>query len=1048
MVIRNSTRWALAGALTLASFAACDGDPVSQDLAATESPVGAVQVVLTEPFCDVCESSDKYFLLGRSPILHEVIGLIDGAKETLDVAQYTFSRKEIRDAIIRAKDRGVRVRVAMDVAQDRPGSRSTDLKEAGVDLRFVSGSQGGLMHAKFMVVDAVTVLTGSNNFSSTGVSINEENTMIIRGKNDKRVVGIACQFEAIWVDSEQDSAACSNSEVAFSPSSKGRNLVRDQLRGAKKSIDVIVHHMTYMDLVDELIDAAKNRGVEVRLIINVATAEEHGGPKFQQLIAAGGQIRLKRHNEGAFQLLHHKLAIVDGRTLVNGSGNWSGSGFFRNYENVALYREPHVLARMRDMYHRLWTWSLDAASLSEGITAAEQHQRKTRHFFGNLHAHFDAQIGGVSLDDGEPIVLDESGAEVPVAVPADLPSAAVHAYEYAEVLGELDFMALTPHTREDSDDDVANMSHEGYQALREVAESYRSAEFLSLAGMEWSSNSTGNHLGIIGSSQLSKVTRGRYDTLYNEFLVTQARAGERVFVMLNHPKTFRLNQDVLEGSWDMIYGISLLDVPKSGDRKKKFNDFGIDDFAPVKDVLPSWIDGTSMPDPSVVEESWKAILYAAGDHIRMMEVTLNRGNEFGQEIPKNPSIVPSKDDPEVMVRRTKVHTDFDYFLTRGFRIAPVASHDNHLANWGTGHTSRTVAIADGLRERAFLDAVEFRQIYASEDQNLSVQLYAEGRDPMGSVHRTRSDSVSATLWLDDPDYTGTYTIRVFQGKVGEDGVVARQELPEVSPGTTDLSFSVPEAAMHFVYLEIYQTETDRMTWTSPLWIDHLTPAYTENAYPHGSGRLVGDAGEGGGGAGGEGGGGVGGDDGGGVNPAGNIVINEIDYDQPSSDTGEFVELLNTSSVPIDLGDLVLIGVNGKNSKEYMRVDLSAAGTTLEPGQYLVVGTSSALFGVPDTELTVKLPKASNNIQNGAPDAIGIFDLASGALLDAISYEGEVIEGEINGFGSFSFVEGSVTDLADSNATVMSFSRSPNGSDTNDAFTDWVSSAPSPGLANP
>ncbi len=1049
MAWRLPSRWLAAAALTVLGFGACSDDPPAQVQATTERAFGDVKVVLSEPFCDVCDNNDKNFLAGRSPIAHEVIALIDGAQQSVDVAQYTFSQRSIKDALQRAHQRGVRVRLAIDDAQDNPGTRATELKQAGVPVRFVGGPQGGLLHAKFMVVDGSIALTGSNNFSSTGLSINEENTMVIRGKNDLRVQGMACHFEAIWASNAQAVADCTNAAAGFAPNSKARNLVRDELRKAQKSIDVIMHHLTLDDLIDELVAAARDRGVEVRVLVNVADVAEHTTGDMARLLSVGAKIRFKRNNESAFQLMHHKLAIVDGRVLVNGSGNWSAGGFFRNYENFLLYEEPHVLARFRALYHRLWTWSLDAQSLSDGATAAQQHQRTMRHFFGNLHAHFAAAEGGVELDDGEAIVLDESGGKHPVEVPSDVAGAASHAFSYARDRGGLDFMALTPHVREDvQNDPEANMTRGGFERVKEAATASTSSDFLALAGMEWSSNSTGNHIGIIGSSELAKVERGRYGELYGKYLVNQARAGERVFVMLNHPRTFRSHDESLEGAWDMVFGVSLLDVPKSGERRQKFNDYGLDDFAPMLDVRQSWIDGAALPDPKVVDDTWKTILYTAGDHLRLMEVLLNRGNEFGSEEPQNPSLVPNVDDPMVIDRRTKVHTDYDYFLTRGFRMAPVASHDNHYANWGTGHTSRTVVIADGLRERSFFDAVEFREVYASEDENLAVMLWAEDRDPMGSIHRTRKGTVSATLHLADPDYAGTYSVQVYQGRVGQDEVLLRQELPELAAGSHELTFSVPDVAMHFVYLQIHQTETNRMAWTSPLWIDHLSPTFVEDAYPHGSGRLLdgGDdvgTGDGGAGAGGDGGGG-----GGAVDPAGHIVINEIDYDQPGNDGGEFVELFNTGSQPIDLTNLVLVGVNGSNATEYLRIDLSQAGTTLAGGQYLVVGTSSVLSGVPSEALTILLPLASNNLQNGAPDALGVLDLVSGALLDACSYEGAVHAGAVHGVGPLDFVEGTLLALLDNGTGAASLARSPNGSDTDDAATDWALLTPSPGAANP
>ena len=1036
------SRFFLAPLMSALTFAACGDDGAGEQQFESTEQFGSVQVILNEPFCDVCDSTDKSFLLARSPVLHKVVKLIDGAKNTLDVAQFTFSQRPIADAILRAHQRGVVVRLAMDDAQDKSGTRSSELKAAGVNVRFVNGSSGGYMHAKFLVVDGETALTGSNNFSSTGVSINEENTIVLRGKNDPRLQGMRCHFEAIWADDSSKVAACSNAVAAFAPSSTARNLVRDQLQAATESIDVIMHHLTLDDTIDELIEAVEQRGVAVRVLVNEADAADYTGGDWDRLLSKGGQIRFKRGNSSTFQLLHHKLAIIDGRILVNGSGNWSAGGFFKNYENFILYEEPHVLARFRSMYHRLWNWSFDAPGATE--TAAQQHARTTSHFFGNLHGHFPAAANGVELDDGKAIVLDDAGVEHPVTIPENLREAAAFAYEHARQQGGLDFMALTPHCRDDlAGDTDGNMSVSGYAELRTAAANASDSGFLALAGMEWSSNSSGNHVGLLGSSEITKIERGRFDQFYGDFLQGRARSGERPFVMLNHPRTFRNDETSLKGSWDIVYGVNLLDIPSNGERSKKFNDYGLDDFAPLNQQRDSWLAGDALPDPAVVDATWETILDNAGDHIRLMEVTLNRGNEFGSHTPHNPSIVPSDEDPEVFERRTKVHTDYDYFLTRGFRIAPIASHDNHYANWGTGHTSRTVALGSSLNTRTFLDAVEFREIYASEDENLAIQFYAEQRSPMGSEHRTSQGTVDAQLWLGDPDYDGLFAVRVYQGKVGEDGVVIRQELPGMSAGWHDLSISVPDVAVHFVYLEIHEVDTDRMAWSSPIWINHLSELPDEDDDPGGDDPGGDDPGGDDPGGDDPGGDDPGGDDPG-ADPSGHIVINEVDYDQPDNDTGEFVELFNTSSETIDLTNLVLVGINGKNDTEYLRIDLGQAGT-LAPGQYLVVGTTGVLANLPSGAASIAFPNSSNNIQNGGSDALGIVDLSSGELLDALSYEGGLTTGTVTGIGSFTFVEGTPTDVVDNAA--KSLCRTPNGSDTGDAATDWIAATPSPGLAN-
>ena len=188
-----------------------------------------IEVVLTEPFCDVCTAADKTLLQQRSPITAKVVGLIDGAQASIDIANYTFSVRAIEDAIVRAKGRGVTIRLAMDKGQNMAGTVASRLAAAGVPVRFVAGggTPAGLQHAKFMIVDELTLATGSNNWSSTGTSINEESTIAIESSDgDPLLAGFSCHFTAIWNQEPQDAGACSNTEVAFSPSSKSIKLIK------------------------------------------------------------------------------------------------------------------------------------------------------------------------------------------------------------------------------------------------------------------------------------------------------------------------------------------------------------------------------------------------------------------------------------------------------------------------------------------------------------------------------------------------------------------------------------------------------------------------------------------------------------------------------------------------------------------------------------------------------------------------------------------------------------------------------------------------------
>jgi hypothetical protein len=789
----------------------------------------AVDVVMNEPYCDVCSQADKDFLLSRSPMIAKLVGLIDGAQTSIDIANYTFSVKTIEEAILRAKMRGVTIRVAMDKGQETADTVAGRLQTAGVDVRFVAGSgnPAGLQHAKFMLVDKLSLVTGSNNWSSTGTSVNEESAIAIKSKDGDPILdGFQCHFEAIWSNNPGAAGACSNAEVAFAPSSKPIAMIKEEIGRATKTIDVLMHHFVFDDLVTELAKAAE-RGIQVRVIVNAEDRTEPTGAKWNRLLAAGGQLRFKQTNAALFQLMHHKLMIVDDRVVVNGSGNWSGSAFFKNFENYVRYRDPRISRPYAALYDRLWMWSLSGASLDAGTTAAQQHAAETKVFFGNLHAHFAANASGAALDDGKPLRSDAAGVLQPVDVGMTPSDAARYAYEYARDDGGMDFLALSPHACDDAPaeaGDNANMIPEQYEQLESVAYDVTknsSGTFVAIPAMEWSTNSSGNHVNIFGSKELAKMERGRFDLLFNEFLPGREQDGDKPLVQFNHPRTFRdAGNPTLDGNWDQYFDTALTDIPSQADREKKFNDFGLDDYLPMKAELPAWLSGTKLPDQAIVKQTLANVEEAGRPYVRLFEVLIGRGTSITGENHENSSIMLDS-ATNTMVRRTRVHSDWDYYLLNGFKTAPTAPHDNHYANWGTGHSTRTGVIASKLSEDALLDAIDHRMVFASEDEELQLRLYADKRVPMGASLITHSATTALDVFLSDADYTGSYEVVVYTGMIGGDAV--HPVATATVAGGTWQTITVDTSALgeQFFYLEVKEPSPDRMAWSAPIWVSRI-----------------------------------------------------------------------------------------------------------------------------------------------------------------------------------------------------------------------------------
>jgi hypothetical protein len=181
-------------------------------------------------------------------------------------------------------------------------------------------------------------------------------------------------------------------------------------------------------------------------------------------------------------------------------------------------------------------------------------------------------------------------------------------------------------------------------------------------------------------------------------------------------------------------------------------------------------------------------------------------------------------------------------------------------------------------------------------------------------------------------------------------------------------------------------------------------------------------------------------------PVGKLVINEIDYDQPEVDAGEYIEIYNRSPDTVPLADLAVVLVEGGGGNEYARYNLGDAAASLAAGEYLLLASpgKSPPPGVAFIDLG-----GEAIIANDAPSAVAIIDTAALTVIDALSYGGSVDTALIEGFADpQNLVEGTPLVATDDESGARSLARIPNGTDVGNADTDFVAtSLLTPGLNN-
>jgi len=125
-----------------------------------------------------------------------IIKNIDNAEEFINIAMYTFTDREIAQAILRAKDRGVDIKIYLDRSQvNAKYSKSRYFINNGMEGIRIS-SNNYIMHNKFAVIDNEIVITGSYNWTASAGKRNDENLLVIDDKNI--IKKYQNQFNNLW----------------------------------------------------------------------------------------------------------------------------------------------------------------------------------------------------------------------------------------------------------------------------------------------------------------------------------------------------------------------------------------------------------------------------------------------------------------------------------------------------------------------------------------------------------------------------------------------------------------------------------------------------------------------------------------------------------------------------------------------------------------------------------------------------------------------------------------------------------------------------------
>ncbi|MDJ0633734.1 MAG: phospholipase D-like domain-containing protein [Xenococcaceae cyanobacterium MO_188.B29] len=423
---------------------ACDRTK-SESTNLTQDPF--IQVYFNHNQSQTSQYTDPYRQINRFGDNLEalVIKEINSAQNSIDIAVQELRLPNIAQALAKKYRQGVKIRVIIDnnysrsldeldsstinklseqkrlryqelftlVDANKNGSLSATeinkkdalriLHNTGIPVidDTADGSKGsGLMHHKLIIIDQKKVITGSANFTLSGMHGDFSN-LETRGNvnhllliSNQELANIFTEeFNLMWgdgLDGNQDSKFGLDKPVRspqliafgdnlvtvqFSPTSSTQNwqnttngLIGKTLQNAHSSIDLALFVFSEQKLAD-ILQNTQQKNVKIRGLFDAGFAfryysealdllgvsrsyrckYEEGNNPWQTPLQTVGIPSLPRGDK-----LHHKFAIVDDNTVITGSQNWSTTANHNNDETVLIIQNPLVAAHFQQEFDRLY----------------------------------------------------------------------------------------------------------------------------------------------------------------------------------------------------------------------------------------------------------------------------------------------------------------------------------------------------------------------------------------------------------------------------------------------------------------------------------------------------------------------------------------------------------------------------------------------------------------------------------------------------------------------------------------------------------------------
>lgn len=226
-----------------------------------------------------------------------------------------------------------------------------------LNVNYTTDNSSKLMHNKFCITGD-TVLTGSYNPTERGSYYNNNNLVIIKDSNiaDLYRKEFFEMFQGTFSGGSMNNPQYSRVKVYFCPEDDCEDRLLAELKKAKSTIRFMTFSFTSKVIADELISKSRS-GVSVIGVYEKRLASSYS--TFNRL----KDERVAVYVDVNKYSMHHKVFIVDNKTVITGSYNPTQNGNRYNDENMLVINNPDIAVRFLEEFEFILPDSIKSDSI-------------------------------------------------------------------------------------------------------------------------------------------------------------------------------------------------------------------------------------------------------------------------------------------------------------------------------------------------------------------------------------------------------------------------------------------------------------------------------------------------------------------------------------------------------------------------------------------------------------------------------------------------------------------------------------------------------------